>query len=292
MILEYKVKDENLTINYILRNKLQISSRLFVKLLKNKLVYINGKSCDTRNIACIGDIVSIDLNYKEDNSNIVPKEMDLNIIYEDEAFIVLNKPSGIAVHPSMLHFDNTISNGLKFYFDNINLHKKIRPVNRLDFNTSGLIVFAKNEYVQECLIRQMSNNTFKKEYLAVVTGILNNKKGTIDKPISRKKGSIIERCVSIDGKKSVTHFEVINEYKNFSLVKCILETGRTHQIRVHFASIGHPLLGDDLYGKKCDVLDGQALLCYKLSFIHPINSKLVTFELDENYFDFLRDSKI
>lgn len=292
MILKYKVKDENLTINYILKNKLQISSRLFVKLLKNKLVYINGNICDTRDIAHIGDIVSIDLNYEEDNSNIIPKEMYLNIIYEDEAFIVLNKPSGIAVHPSILHFDDTISNGLKFYFDKIKLHKKIRPVNRLDFNTSGLIVFAKNEYVQECLIKQMSNNIFTKEYLAVVTGILHEKKGTIDKPISRKNCSIIERCVSSDGKKSVTHFEVLKEFKNLSLVKCILETGRTHQIRVHFASIGHPLLGDDLYGEKSDYSNGQALVCFKLSFIHPISHNLVTFKLSENCFDFLRDSNL
>lgn len=292
MVLEYKVKDENLTINYILKNKLQISSRLFVKLLKDKLVYINGNICDTRDITYIGDIVSVDLNYEEDNSNIVPKELDLNIIYEDEAFIVLNKPSGIAVHPSILHFDDTLSNGLKFYFDKIKLHKKIRPVNRLDFNTSGLIVFAKNEYVQECLIRQMSNNIFKKEYLAVVTGILDEKKGTIDKPISRKNGSIIERCVSSDGKKSVTHFEVLKEFKNLSLVKCILETGRTHQIRVHFASIGHPLLGDDLYGEKSDCLNGQALVCFKLSFVHPIRQNLVTFELGQDCFDFLRDSNL
>ena len=121
MILEYKVKDENLTINYILRNKLQISSRLFVKLLKNKLVYINGKSCDTRNIACIGDIVSIDLNYKEDNSNIVATNMPLDIIYEDNYLLILNKPAGIAIHPSMRHFDTSLSNGIKHYFDEIRI---------------------------------------------------------------------------------------------------------------------------------------------------------------------------
>lgn len=287
MILTYKVKNENLTINYILKNKLSISTRLLSKLIKNKLIFRNSKLCDTRDLTNVGDIISVDLNYVEDNSNIVPKKMSLDIIYEDEGFIVLNKPPGIAVHPSLQHFSDSLSNGLKFYFDTINLHKKIRPVNRLDLNTSGLIVFAKNEYIQECLIRQMTNKIFKKEYLAVVTGILDEKKGVINKPISRKTNSIIERCISSDGKKAITKFEVLKEFKDYSLVKCILETGRTHQIRVHFASIGHPLIGDSLYGKSSNLINGHALLCYKLSFVNPINQKPVNFELNKNYFDFL-----
>ena len=205
MILTYKVEKENLTINQILKSELQISSRLFFRLIKNHLVYINGKICDTRSLANVGDLICIDLNYIEDNSNIISKQMDLDIVYEDEWFIILNKPSGIAVHPSILHYNDSLSNGLKFYFDVINLQKKIRPVNRLDFYTSGLIIFAKNEYIQECLIKQMNDNSFHKEYLAVVKGILDAKKGTIDKPIGRKDGSIIERCVTHNGKNSITH---------------------------------------------------------------------------------------
>lgn len=287
MILYYKVEKTNLTINTILKQELGISSRLFSKLINNNLVKLNNNVCDTRILATKDDIVSIDLNYPEDNSNIVTTNMNLNIVYEDEAFIVLDKPAGIAVHPSFSHFNNTLSNGLKFYFDKNSIHKKIRPVNRLDLNTSGLIIFAKNEYIQENLIKQMSNNTFKKEYLAVVLGILSSKKGTIDKPIARKNESIIERCISPNGKQSITHFEVIKEYDSFSLVKCILETGRTHQIRVHFASIGHPLLGDDLYGTKSDLINGQALSCYKLSFYHPISKRYISFTLNKNPFKFL-----
>lgn len=289
MILEYKVKSENITINHILKNQLHISSNLFTRLLQKKAVYLNGNICDTRKIVHIGDLISIDFNYPEDNSNILPTKMNLDIIYEDECFILLNKPAGIAVHPSILHFDDTLSNGLKFYFDTINLPKKIRPVNRLDSNTSGLIVFAKNEYIQECLIQQMENHTFKKEYLAVIVGTLPEKKGTIDKPITRKEGSIIERCISPNGKKSITHFEVLKEWKDYSLIKCILETGRTHQIRVHFASIGHPLLGDDLYGEKSELIHGQALACYRLSFTHPIMKNPLSFEIDNNPFSFLSD---
>ena len=280
MFLYYTVKDEPKTINSILINDLKISSRLFSKLITNQLVYVNSKICDTRNLVHIGDIVSVDLNYEEDNANIIPTQMPLNIIYEDDSFIILNKPAGIAIHPSFRYFDNTLSNGVKFYFNQINLKKKIRPVNRLDFNTSGLVIFAKNEYIQESLIKQMATNQFKKEYLAVVTGILPQKNGTIDKPISRKQGSIIERCVSPDGKKSITHFEVLEENSSYSLVKCILETGRTHQIRVHFASIGHPLLGDDLYGLHSNLINGQALCCHKLSFIHPVSNLPMCFCLD------------
>ena len=282
MNLNYTINQSNQTINQILKTKLHISSRLLYKLINKKSIYLNDKVCDTRNVANIGDYLSVDLSYDEDNSNIVPTKINLNIIYEDEAILVLNKPSGISTHPSMLHFEDSLSNGVKYYFDSIGLHKKIRPVNRLDLHTSGLIIFAKNEYIQECLIKQMENNSFKKEYHAIIIGHLKNKKGTIDKPIARKQNSIIERCIDENGKKAITHYEVIKEFENYSLVKCTLETGRTHQIRVHFASIGHPLLGDSLYGEKSDLIDCQALTCTKLSFIHPVSNKKVEFGVKSN----------
>lgn len=283
MFLKYKVIENNQTINQILKNKLHISSRLLYKLINKKVIYLNDKVCDTRNLVNTGDIITIDLSYIEDNSNIVPTKMDLNIIYEDAAMLVLNKPSGISTHPSMLHFEDSLSNGVKYYFDSIDLHKKIRPVNRLDLHTSGLIIFAKNEYIQECLIKQMENNSFKKEYHAIINGHLENKKGTIDKPIARKQNSIIERCIDKNGKRAITHYEIIKKFNNCSLVKCTLETGRTHQIRVHFASINHPLLGDSLYGEKSDWIDGQALMCTKLSFIHPISNKKIEFKINPNW---------
>ena len=278
MKLTYIVKNSK-TINQILKNDLYISSRLLYKLISNELVYLNNKKCDTRTNANIGDIVSVDLSYAEDNYNIVPTKMDLNIIYEDEGMLILNKPSGISTHPSILHFSDSLSNGVKYYFDSIGLHKKIRPVNRLDLYTSGLIIFAKNEYIQECLIKQMEDNTFKKEYACLVKGHLEVKKGVINKPIARKEGSIIERCIAGSGKTAITHYEVIKEFSDYSLVKCLLETGRTHQIRVHFASIGHPLLGDSLYGEKSNLRDGQALTCVGLTFVHPINKKIMEFKI-------------
>ena len=280
MKLEYQVTEQDQTINQILKNKLHISSRLMNKLISNKLVKVNNSPCDTRFIVNVGDLISIDLSYEEDNSNIIACNEPIEIIYEDDWLLVLNKPKGIATHPSTLHFDDSLSNRVKFYFDSISLRKKIRPVNRLDLNTSGLIIFAKNEYIQECLINQMQTHEFTKEYIALVHGILDDKKGVIDKPISRKDGSIIERCISSSGKRAVTRYEVLSEHDNYSLVKCKLETGRTHQIRVHFASIGHSLVGDTLYGSNKEI-DGHILICYKLGFIHPVSNKKISFELKD-----------
>ena len=278
MNLEYKVTEPNQTINQILKSKLHISSRLMNKLISNKLVKVNNSPCDTRSIVNVGDLINIDLSYEEDNSNIIASNQPIEIIYEDDWFLILNKPKGIATHPSVLHFDNSLSNRVKYYFDSIGLKKKIRPVNRLDLNTSGLIIFAKNEYIQECLINQMQTHEFTKEYIALVHGILDDKKSVIDKPISRKEGSIIERCISSSGKRAVTRYEVLSEHDNYSIVKCKLETGRTHQIRVHFASIGHSLVGDTLYGSNKGI-DGHILICYKLGFIHPVSNKKLCFEL-------------
>lgn len=162
------------------------------------------------------------------------------------------------------------------------LKKKIRPVNRIDKDTSGLVVFAKNEYVQECLIRQMKTGDLKKEYISIVEGYFENKKGVINAPIARKEDSIIERCVNATGSPSVTHYDVMEEIEinniKISKVKCVLETGRTHQIRVHMAYIGHPLLGDDLYGGNTSLISRQALHSSKISFIHPITKQKVSYE--------------
>ena len=244
-IIYIKNKNDNFkTVNEVLNNKFNISSRLRLKLINNNRIFLNGKKCNTKDSIQNNDKITISFNYVEDSENIVPIEMKLDIVYEDEWFLIVNKPAGIAVHPSILHFEDSLSNGIKYYFNQIGLNKKIRPVNRLDKNTSGLVVFAKCEYIQEQLINQMQQKMFKKEYLAIVAGILNEKQGTINLPIARKENSIIERCINKNGQTSITHYEVLKEFvdKNYSLVKCTLETGRTHQIRVHFKAIGHPLL--------------------------------------------------
>lgn len=279
MILKYIVKENKYqSINQILKQKFKISARLQHKLITSKQIFLNGNQADSRIAPQINDVITVNLDFNEESENIIPTPIPLNIIYEDEALLILDKPAGIAVHPSISHYTDSLANGVKYYFDTIGLKRKIRPVNRLDLNTSGLIVFAKNEYVQECLIQQMQTNEFKKEYLAIVHGIFENVQGTITLPIARKENSIIERCISENGQEAITHYEVLKTSNDLSLVHCTLQTGRTHQIRVHMSAIGHPLVGDTLYGSDfSDSIARQALHSYKISFIHPISHQIVSF---------------
>ena len=276
MKLQYIVTEKSnyTTLREVLKAHFNISDRLLLKLKKSNKIFINSKNCYLDKTLELNDIIEIYIDFEEDNSNIVPVKIDLSIIYEDEALLILNKPAGIPVHPSMDHFEDSLSNGVRYYFDYILLKKKIRPVNRLDKNTSGIVIFAKNEYIQECLIRQMKNGEFYKEYIAICEGKFENLKGVINAPIARKENSIIERCVNENGDRAITEYEVLsyNKDKNYSVVKCILKTGRTHQIRVHLSYIGHPILGDTLYGNSSDLIDRQALHAYCISFIHPITN--------------------
>ena len=276
MTLTYRVSNNNLiNLKELLKSHFQISDRLLAKLKNAQKIFINGEKVSDRASIKTGDLVEVNLDFLENNSNIVPTKMELDILFEDETMLIINKPAGVPVHPSMDHFEDSLSNGIRFYFDEIGLKRKIRPVNRLDKDTTGIVIFAKNEYVQECLVKQMKKNTFVKEYIAVCSGSFDCKAGTIDAPIARKEDSIIERCVSEAGDKAVTHYEVLKNVNNYSVVKCILETGRTHQIRVHLAHIGHPLLGDTLYGTSSPLIHRQALHAYKVKFIHPISLKSI-----------------
>ena len=280
MNLSYQIdKDEHYdNVLHVLKEQFLLSDRLITKLKKANKIYLNDLQTYTKKSLTVGDTVSVLIDFEEDNSNIVASNIPLNIIYEDDYLLVLNKPANIAIHPSILHFDNSLSNGVKFYFDKLGLKKKIRIVNRLDRNTSGIVIFAKNEYIQECLIKQMKTNEFKKEYLAIAKGILESKSGTLNFPIARKEGSIIERTVTSDGDSAITHYDVVKEFNNLSLVHIVLETGRTHQIRVHFSHIGHPILGDTLYGSPSELINRQALHSYKLTFIHPVTKKVLSLE--------------
>ena len=244
MILKYmiKSKDNYTNLKEFLKIHFQISDRLLIKLKKNKKIFVNNNIASVSMPLNIGDQISVYIDFEEDNTNIIPICMPLDIVFEDEALLIINKLAGIPVHPSINHFEDSLSNGIKFYFDKIGLKKKIRPVNRLDKDTSGLVIFAKNEYVQECLIREMKNKDFVKEYIAICEGNVKNKTGIINAPIARKEKSIIERCIKSTGEAAITHYKVLKNYENYTLVKCILETGKTHQIRVHMAYIGHPLL--------------------------------------------------
>jgi 23S rRNA pseudouridine1911/1915/1917 synthase len=277
MKLAYINSSKYSNVKEVLKAEFSMSDRLLLKLKKLDKIYLNGNVTSVNHPVLENDLIECYLDYEENNSNIVPTEMPLNIIYEDEAYIVVNKPAGIPVHPSMDHYTDSLSNGIAFYFNQIGLKKKIRPVNRLDKDTSGIVIFAKNEYIQECLVRQMKSKEFIKRYIAVVNGNLDNLEGTINAPIARKEGSIIERCVSETGDIAITHYKVLKRKPNFDIVECILETGRTHQIRVHFAYLGHSLLGDTLYGTSSNLINRQALHAYEVEFTHPLSKKKVKY---------------
>ena len=285
MKLEFEVKNNKyFNIKEILKNHFEISERLLAKLKRNQKIYLNNVPSYVSSTVSIGDLIIVDLDFEEETENILPTEIPLDILYEDEAILIVNKPFGIPVHPSVLHFEDSLSNGIKHYFNLNKIYKKIRPVNRLDKDTSGIVIFAKNEYVQEALIRQMRNNIFKKEYLAVLDGFIENDFGIIDASISRKEGSIIEREININGERAITHYNLIKKFEKdglkLSLVNFVLETGRTHQIRLHSKHLNHPILGDSLYGKSSSLISRQALHAYKIKFIHPISKKEFNLEID------------
>ena len=188
MNLEYKVLNNKYsTIKEVLKDYFNISDRLLKKLKKNEQIFLNNIPTYINHHINVNDFIKVNLDFKEENENIVSTKMDLNIIFEDESLLIINKSAGIPVHPSILHHEKSLSNGIKFYYDSINLKRKIRPVNRLDKDTSGIVIFAKNEYIQESLIKQMKNKIFEKEYFAILEGNIEKKSGTIDASISRKK---------------------------------------------------------------------------------------------------------
>lgn len=283
MYLEYTVtNNQYYNIKEIIKSHFNISDRLLTKLKKNQKIYLNNETTYVDKKVKIGDIIKIDLKFEETSSNIVPIKSNLEILFEDDWLLIVNKPSNMPVHPSMLHFEDSLSNIIQYYYNSINLKTKIRPVNRLDKDTSGIVIFAKNEYIQECLVQQMKLHNFKKEYYAILNGNINEKNQIINAPISRKENSIIEREVNPNGDIAISHLEVIKNFDyqqtQLAFVKFILETGRTHQLRVHSQYIGHPILGDTLYGFSSEFIERQALHAFKITFVHPIEKKICTFE--------------
>ncbi|MDQ2086624.1 RluA family pseudouridine synthase [Herbivorax sp. ANBcel31] len=306
MNFKYSVDTESSgkTVKYILKNKLEFSQKLIRQLKYQNKIFLNGKSVFVNKIINKNDIIEVDMNLEEKSEGVIPEDIPINIIYEDEALIALNKQPGVIVHPTCNHSKGTLANAISYHFAKNKVLRKIRPVMRLDRDTSGVIIFAKNSFSQDFLIKQMNNNSFYKEYTGIVNGLVKTPHGTINFPISRKPGSIIERCTSSNGEPSVTHYKVIEHLKNATLLSFVLETGRTHQIRVHCESFGHPLLGDTLYNnlqnenlslsekkifplenciitskdfpsKESVFIDRQALHSSKAAFIHPVTKKLL-----------------
>lgn len=278
ILLKHNVNEET-TVKEILTNKFRVSARLLRKLKLNKRIFCNGKEAWVSDKVGIGDVVTADITFTESNDKIKAQKYALDILYEDNCLLIVNKPADMVVHPTCIHLDGTLANFVKGYLEEKGEIVSTRFVNRLDRETSGVIIFAKNEYTQEALVRQMQSGEFMKEYIAIVYGNIENKSGTINLPIKRAENSIMERVTAADGEYAVTHYEVTKNLDDMSVVRLRLETGRTHQIRVHLKAIGHPIVGDGLYSDiYTDKIKRQALHACAVRFIHPITREIMLIE--------------
>jgi 23S rRNA pseudouridine1911/1915/1917 synthase len=271
-LLSYTAKpdDEGVKIDSILRNKLNLSRRIIIGLKKNNNIFLNGETAFTNAKVKVGDEISVNL-VKEESQNIEPEDIPIDIVYEDRDLLIINKQPGLVVHPTKGHQSGTLSNGVIFHWRQRGEGTIVRLVNRLDRDTSGLVIIAKNQFAHQAMAKQMDVNAVEKIYFAVVHGALSCQEGTIDLPIDRPTYESIKREVMKTGIRAVTHFRVVESFNEGSLLEIKLETGKTHQIRVHMSHSGHPLYGDTLYGESDDslLIGRQALHAARLVFSHP-----------------------
>lgn len=276
--MTYRIEEGNITIkDFLLSNN--ISSKA-ISTLKKQVdgILVNGKVQFTNYKLQPNDILSINLDENNDYENIIATKMDLNILYEDDDIVIVNKSADITVHPSKKYFTNSLVNGLTYYYQNKNMDVKLHCITRLDKETSGCVLFAKNRIAANCLSNMVKQKEISKTYLSLASGKISKQHFLISAPISRiSKGNIL-RCVDFQtGKEALTECFLLGYYpsNDISLLKCLLHTGRTHQIRVHLQYINHPIVSDSLYNKSCNLLLRQGLHCYNIRFIHPISHQLI-----------------
>lgn len=261
---------------------IEMTRSAIVKLIEEGKICVGNNKISKNYKLRSGDHVSVEVPDPVE-LNVEPQNIPLEIVYEDESLLVVNKPKGMVVHPAPGNSDGTLVNALLYHCKGrlSSINGVIRPgiVHRIDKNTSGLLIVAKTDSAHNFLAEQIKEHSFTREYYAILVGKLKEKSGTIDAPIGRSKVDRKKMCVTEkNSKNAVTHYEVIEALGQYSLVKFCLETGRTHQIRVHSAYIGHPVLGDDVYGKKYKGIDGQCLHAKKIGFIHPVTNEYMEFD--------------
>lgn len=284
--MRIEVELEGVRIDKYLIDKTDLSRSKLQKLISDGKILVNDREVKTSYIVKEGDI--IDVLSTDEDINIVPENIPLDIIYEDEYLLVVNKPSGMVVHPAPGNYSGTLVNALMYHCNN-NLslvNGNIRPgiVHRIDADTSGLLLVAKNDNVHNDLAKQISEKSVKRVYTALVHGVIMEDSATVDAPIGRDKNNRKKMCVTGDNSKdAVTHIRVLERYKDATLIECKLETGRTHQIRVHMAYINHPVVNDPVYGynKLDDKNFGQMLHAKEIGFVHPITHEFMDFSVKE-----------
>ena len=262
--LVWQCKEENKLKSELL-DKMNISVRMLCNIKKEKSVTVNGKYVPMHTMVCGTDIIKIELPHESNEYE--AQQMGIEVLYEDFDLLVVEKPFGMVVHPTRNHLENTMLNALKYYFDENGIKSKVRFVNRLDRDTSGILIVAKNAYAHSVLTKDTSMWEMHKKYIAVVEGKL-DESGTIRLPIIKSEDGI-RRMVDENGQECVTHYRTIKSNERASFVELELETGRTHQIRVHMSAMGHPIFGDELYGGNLDLIERQALHCIELGFYSP-----------------------
>ncbi|MGV3025418.1 RluA family pseudouridine synthase [Clostridium thermobutyricum] len=280
-------KYDGCKIREFLKEEMELSSRLIRKSALDKKILVNNEWVKMNFKIKKGDNIKVILNRKE-TQDIAPEDIDIEVVYEDSNLLVVNKKPFMVVHPTKRYQSGTLANGVMNHFKNTNQECIVRLANRLDMNTSGLVIIAKNQFAHMFLSNEMQKNEVTKKYLTVVHGHLKEKSGTVDAPIYRvpeeEEGVFsIRRVVDEKGQRSITHYRVVESLKDADLVECTLETGRTHQIRVHMAHLGHPIYGDFLYGdgdNEKDLIERQALHAYSLEFLEPKERKLLSLKAE------------
>lgn len=277
--IEYRVTNDNdnQKVSQILRNYLKLSRGEMRRIKRCAGLMVNDQTVRSNSLVKEGDLIRVNLQ-DDDVQPVIPQDIPLDIIFEDEHILVVNKPPDMLVHPLSYHVLDTLANGVIYHWQQQGHNSKFRAVSRLDKDTSGVILIAKSSYICHQLSGQMKNNMCRREYLAVVHNRITADSGIIDFPIGRPNDNSLIFGVTPQGKEAITHFTVIKRFTGGSLVKLRLETGRTHQIRVHMRHLGHPLMGDDLYGGSLDLIQRQALHSWRLEFNHPVTKEHMRLE--------------
>lgn len=277
--MKYQVSESGIRLDNFLADVMDISRSSVLKMIKSGEVLVNGKVSKGGYIVRLDDEICV--NHVEEDMDIVPEKMDLDIVYEDDDVIVVNKANGVVVHPAPGNYHGTLVNGLLYHSKLSDKNGEFRPgiVHRIDAYTTGLLMVAKNNKAHDVLAKELALKKTYRKYVALVWGVIPNDTGLIDAPIGRSLNDRKKMAINPDGKDAITHFKVLKRFKDVTLIELKLETGRTHQIRVHMDYIGHPVVNDPVYGKRKRIDEsGQCLHAKELGFIHPTTREYMQFD--------------